>query len=361
MAKGSDESVANNDLVDAAAISWASAPTFIDVRSPSEFEAGHIPGAYNVPLFSDVERAIVGTLYKQVSQQAALEKGLKFVGPKLATLVKEIREQGGPAPLIYCWRGGMRSESVCGLMKISGIKCRRLAGGYKAYRSHIRQAFSRPLRLILLGGYTGSGKTEYLHRLAQENLQIIDLEGLANHKGSAYGHLNEEPQPTNEQFENNLFLAFQRLDLSQPIIVENESRVIGKVHLPEPFFTQMRSAPLLALEVPKESRISRLIVDYAATPKADLIEATKRIAKKLGHEKVAMVEEHIQSGHFDKACSILLNYYDIFYDRGVFKRPEELSHPLPLSGNDMEADIALIKAKIRSLQPFWGKEPPANV
>lgn len=350
-----------NALVDTTAISWGSPPQCIDVRSPSEFKAGHIPGAYNVPLFSDEERAVVGTLYKKVGRQAALDKGLEFVGPKLAFLVKEIREHGGPAPLIYCWRGGLRSESVCGLMKISGLNCLRLKGGYKAYRHHIRQAFSRPARLILLGGYTGSGKTEYLHKLAQDNLQILDLEGLASHKGSAYGHINEGEQPTNEQFENNLFGELQRLDLNQIILVENESRVIGKIHLPEPFFMQMRSAPLISVEVPKKARITRLIADYGDTPKEELIEATKRIAKKLGNEKVVMVEEHIQAGDFAKACDILLSYYDIFYDRGVFKRPAELIHTLPLSGRDMATDVKIIQSKIRFLKPFVAKEPITHV
>lgn len=351
MPEGSSELMPQEDLVDTTTLSWTSPLTFIDVRSPAEFQSGHIPGASNVPLFSDEERAVVGTLYKKVSRQAALDKGLEFVGPKLVSLVREIREQGGPSPIIYCWRGGKRSESVCGLMKISGINCQRLAGGYKAYRNHIRQAFCRPARLVLLGGYTGSGKTDILHRLALDNLQILDLEGLAHHKGSAFGHLNEEPQPSNEQFENNLFAEFQRLDLNKPIIVENESRVIGKVHLPEPFFTQMRSAPLISLDVPKEARISRLIADYAATPKEELIEATKMIAKKLSLEKAKIVEEHILKNHFDKACDILLSYYDIFYDRGVFKRPEELMHHVPISGKDMDADVEIIKAKIRSLQP----------
>ncbi|MDR9502515.1 MAG: tRNA 2-selenouridine(34) synthase MnmH [Desulfurivibrionaceae bacterium] len=356
-----DESMASGGesaLVEAAAISWASLPRVIDVRSPAEFEAGHIPGAYNVPLFSDAERATVGTLYKQVSRQAALDKGLEIVGPKLAALVKEIREHGGPVPLIYCWRGGMRSASVCGLMQISGQPCQRLAGGYKAFRTHVRQHFAQPARLLLLGGSTGSGKTALLHRLAQDHLQILDLEGVANHKGSAFGHINEKPQPTNEQFENNLFQAWQHLDPSQPILVENESRVIGKVHLPEPLFSQMRAAPLLAIEVPKKERIARLIADYAGTPKAELVEATKRIAKKLGPEKVKRVEEHIQNEAFHQACEILLSYYDIYYYRGVFKRPPELIHHLELEGRDLDRDAALIKAKIASLPSLFGPDRP---
>ncbi len=353
-----EDSANNTDLVDIAALSTYSSSCFIDVRSPSEFQAGHIPGAFNIPLFSDEERAKVGTIYKQLSRQAAIDKGLEIVGPKLADLVTKIRNLGGKTPLIYCWRGGMRSESVCGLMKISGIRCKRLAGGYKAYRSHVRKTFTRPIPLLLLGGYTGSGKTALLHQLAAEDFQIIDLEGLANHKGSAFGHLNEEPQPTNEQFSNNLFHQLAKLDQNQMIIVENESRVIGKVHLPEPFFTQMRSAPLLSLDVPMEARIKRLIDDYADIPKSDLVEATYQIAKKLGHDKVKMVEELISNDHFDKACAILLSYYDTFYDRGVFKRGKDLIHTLQLSGHDLTADVETIKEKITSLFPNHLKESP---
>lgn len=351
MVEGFTPSPVQADLVEAAALADQPPRTVIDVRSPGEFQSGHIPGACNIPLFSDEERAIVGTLYKQAGRQAALDKGLEFVGPKLASLVREIREQGGPLPLIYCWRGGMRSASVCGLLKISGLPSQRLVGGYKAYRHHIRQAFSRPLRLVLLGGYTGSGKTDILHHLAADHIQIIDLEGLAHHKGSAFGHLNEAPQPSNEQFENNLFAALQGLDRQRLIVVENESRVIGKVHLPEPFFSQMRAAPLLSLAVPKAARIARLITDYADTPQEELIEATRRIAKKLGLEKVRLVEELIRNNTFDQACDILLTYYDIFYDRGVFKRPEELIHALAISGTDMAGDVKTIAATIRALGP----------
>lgn len=353
MAEKSRKPEASRTLLDVVSISWVAPPQFIDVRSPAEFQEGHIPGAYNVPLFSDEERAKVGSLYKQVSRQAAFNKGLEFVGPKLANIVKQVRKHGGPAPLIYCWRGGMRSESVCGLMKLSGIHCRRLAGGYKAYRSHVRHSFSHPIPLLLLGGYTGSGKTALLLQLAENNLQVLDLEGLANHKGSAFGHLNEEPQPTNEQFSNNLFHELQRLDPNKVILVENESRVIGKVHLPEPFFMQMRSAPLVSLKVPMEARIARLIDDYADTPKLQLVEATQRIAKKLGQEKAKKVEEYITSDHFDKACAILLSYYDTYYDRGVFKRGKDLIHHLQLSGNDQEADVEIIKTKITSLPPLY--------
>lgn len=336
--------------VDAANLDWGSAPTCIDVRSPAEFAAGHIPGAHNVPLFSDEERAEVGTLYKQESKQAAIDKGLEFVGPKLAWLVRQIRELGGEQPLVYCWRGGMRSDSLCHLMRISGLPCRRLAGGYKAYRRHIREVLCQPAPLLVLGGYTGSGKTALLHQLAAAKIQIIDLEGLAHHKGSAFGHINEKAQPTNEQFENNLFTVFQGLDRQRFILVENESRVIGKVHLPEPFYFQLRTAPLISLDVPKEARIARLVEDYAHTDKEVLIAAAGRISKKLGQENLKKVEEHIGQGEFAEACAILLRYYDVYYDRGVSKRKADSIYRLAISGTDLGADAALIKGKLAELE-----------
>ena len=348
-----------NDSPSAASsdIDWTTPPPLIDVRSPAEFAQGHIPGARNVPLFSDEERATVGTLYKKKGREAALDKGLELVGPKLAFLVTEIRQHGGCRPLIYCWRGGMRSGAVCGLMQIVGLSCGRLAGGYKAYRRHIRAFFTKPAPLLVVGGYTGSGKTILLHRLAQQGLQIVDLEGLAHHKGSVFGHINEQQKPSNEQFENNLFAAMQGLDSQRFILVENESRVIGKVHLPEPFYEQLRSAPLISLDVPQEARISRLVADYATTDKEELLAAARSIQKKLGRENLRRVEEHIVADNYGAACAILLGYYDVYYDRGVSRRSKESIYPLSISGTDLEADVSRIKEKIASLAIACRQEP----
>jgi len=183
----------------------------IDVRSPGEYDHAHIPHAINIPLFDNEERAKVGTRYKQVGKDSAVLLGLELVGPKLADFVKKARRLNltGQEVLVHCWRGGMRSGSFAWLLNTAGIKARTLEGGYKAYRSQVLAAFAEPARMIY-GGKTGSGKTEILHELAKQGEQVIDLEALANHKGSSYGAIGQEPQPSSEQFENKLFAVWRK-------------------------------------------------------------------------------------------------------------------------------------------------------
>lgn len=319
----------------------------IDVRSPSEFRAGHIPGAVNVPLFDDEERAIVGTLYKKVGRQAAIKKGMELATPKLCSIVQRVGTQiGNDNVILYCWRGGMRSESVCHLLRAHAIQARRLAGGYKSYRQHIRSLFDLPAQYIILGGYSGSGKTALLHSLEKENIQIIDLEGLANHKGSVFGHINEKTQPTTEQFENNLSLKLQSMNMEQPIIVENESYAIGQVHVPEALLKKMRSAPLISIEVPKKARVCRLVKEYGTSNRDELIAAAQHLEKKLGKNKLAQAVSLLQQNRLDLACDLLLDYYDAYYNRGVNKRGQQHVHVMPLSGVDLQGDTKLLKMKI---------------
>ena len=187
----------------------------IDVRSPAEFRQGHIPGAINLPLFDDQERKEVGTLYKQVNREAAIFAGFEFIGKKLADLARQGVKLAGRKKklLVHCWRGGMRSQSMSWLFETTGISCALLDGGYKSFRKHVREQLALPITLKVLGGKTGSGKTLLLSRIQQLGEQIIDLEALAHHKGSAFGALGEPEQPTTEQFENHLFdcrLLFRR-------------------------------------------------------------------------------------------------------------------------------------------------------
>lgn len=338
------------DLVNFAEIPPTNQTPFIDVRSPSEYRAGHIPGAINVALFNDEERATVGTLYKRVDCETAIQKGIELATPKLSLIVQRIKEVAKNDALVYCWRGGMRSESICRLLHSHGQKARRLAGGYKAYRQHIRAIFDLPAPFIILGGYTGSGKTALLHSLEKENIQVLDLEGLANHKGSVFGHINEPPQPTSEQFENNLYLKFQKLNKEEPIILENESYSIGQVHLPEPLLKKMRSAPLIAIEVPKKARISRLVDEYGKSDREELIGAAKHLEKKLGNKNLALVVDYIKQNRFDLACDLLLTHYDAYYNRGVNKRGKEHVHVIPLTGSNLEKDTRIVKMKILALR-----------
>jgi tRNA 2-selenouridine synthase len=287
----------------------------IDVRTPAEFAIGHIPGALNLPLFSNEERVVVGTLYKQVSPQAALLKGLEFSGAKMAWYVTQANAfaPGGKA-VVHCWRGGQRSGSLSWLLSFSGMKTRTLEGGYKKYRNYIHQEFSaRAIRSVVLGGATGSGKTKILLELAQQGEQILDLEGIARHKGSAFGGLGEEDQPSFEQFENNLFQAFQQLDPNRRVWIENESKAIGRVYQPDEFWEQFRHSSLIDLQIPLDRRIAHLVDVYAAYPKEDLMSAFLKIYKKLGGLQYQQACDAIEHGDYAQAAAIGLRYYDKSY------------------------------------------------
>lgn len=188
----------------------------IDVRSPGEYGHAHIPGARSLPLLSDAERAEVGTLYKQVSPERAFDVALSFVEPKMEWFVSEARSLNAPLKL-YCWRGGMRSQSLNQLFNVAGLESTILPGGYKAYRRWVLSFLETEFPFHVLTGVTGSGKTEKLHALKEEGKQVLDLEALANHKGSVFGFLG--PQPSNEQFENAIAAILNSFSLDQPIWV----------------------------------------------------------------------------------------------------------------------------------------------
>jgi tRNA 2-selenouridine synthase len=315
---------------------------FIDVRSPVEFVQGHIPGAVNIPLFADEERAEIGTMYKQVDKEQALQLGEKIARPKVDGILAQIKSFLPAKIVIYCWRGGKRSTEVCRLVNESGTPARRIQGGYKDYRRRIRNFIEQPRKLLMVGGKTGSGKTDLLLGLKKQNLQIIDLEGLAHHKGSVFGHINEEAQPSTEQFENNFVEELRLTNPEELLLLENESYIIGSVHLPPPLLVQMRAAPLLIIEIPLQARIDRLVREYTSTDRQQLIEACQRIAKKLTHPKLQAVTTFIEQDDFSSACEILLGYYDHYYNRGLDNRKNQEIFYLTLNGFDLDADVGAV-------------------
>ncbi|MBU6342532.1 MAG: tRNA 2-selenouridine(34) synthase MnmH, partial [Bacteroidetes bacterium] len=272
----------------------------LDVRSPGEFAQGHIPGAISFPLFSDAERAAVGTCYKQKGPEQALELGLQFVGPKMAGFVHDAKALAPARKLgVHCWRGGKRSQSMAWLLRTAGLDVITLEGGYKAYRQYIRSQFETiPLKLFVLGGRTGSGKTKILKAMAQMGAQVLDLEGLAHHKGSAFGFIGELEQPTVEQFENDVYAALQPLDLQKPVWVENESRSIGRVFIPDGLWLKIKAAPLYNIEIPHTTRVQHLIEDYANAPMIDLVQAFHKIDRKLGGQHLKAALEALEQGDF---------------------------------------------------------------
>lgn len=309
----------------------------IDVRTPAEFADGHITGALNIPIFSNEERAVVGTKYKQESKDTAIAQALEYIAEKTDHYLDELQKLVSSKEIcIYCWRGGFRSEGMGHLFQTAGKKVYRLEGGYKAYRSFVLETFKTQFKLIVLGGMTGSGKTEILIEIGKTDEQMLDLEGLANHKGSAFGALGQYHQPTTQQFENDLADKLNRFDDNKKIWLEDESRMIGRVKIPDDFFTQMRNATVIKIEVPKSNRINRLVKDYADFEKQELIRSINNISRRLGGLNTKLAINAIEAEDYYIATNIILDYYDKTYTYGLSKREGQTVLPLKLDGNDVK-------------------------
>lgn len=310
----------------------------VDVRSPGEFRQGHIPGAINIPLFDDTERAAVGIAYSKTGSDAAILKGLEITGPKLRDFVKIGRELAGQGELlVHCWRGGMRSEAMAWLLQFSGIKTSVLAGGYRAYRRYIRESFKQGPPVIILGGMTGSGKTEILQHLSLLGEQVLDLEGLAHHKGSAFGSLGLPDQTSTEQFENDLAMKWLAFDHQMPVWVEDESRNIGKVIIPEPVFFKMSDAPIVLVDVPFDLRVKRLCAEYGNFEPAELTALIRKISRRMGGDKTNEAIRDLEQGKVSGAVSKVLTYYDKTYLFGLSKRKKSRMLTIRSESEDLQS------------------------
>lgn len=310
----------------------------IDVRSPGEFQNGHIPGAKNIPLFRNEERAHVGTVYKQNSKEAAIEVGYTYVNPKLKWFISE-SEKVAPSEKIavHCWRGGMRSKSFAKHLSDNGFhEVYVITGGYKAFRTYAREAFTKEAKIVILGGYTGSAKTYILQALKKLDNQVIDLEGLAHHKGSAFGQIGNGEQPSIEQFENNLYWEWKELDYSKTIWIEDESHRIGLVNIPMNFYENMRSSPVVFLDMTREERAKHLVNDYAKVDKTKLAESITRISKRLGGLNTKIALNHLEANKFYEVAMITLKYYDKYYLRGLNNREHKNIFTLEIAEIDFE-------------------------
>lgn len=293
----------------------------VDVRSPSEFSQGHVPCAVNIPLFDDRERAEIGTLYCRKGRDHAILRGLDIILPKTNRLLNSLKKRiTGDRVLVYCWRGGMRSSNMAMLFETAGYGVRLLQGGYKAYRSWLRQELERERPVIILGGFTGSGKTEILSLLRRQGEQVIDLEGLASHKGSAFGGIGLPGQPTNEQFENTLFHQWAGMDPSRFIWLEDESRMIGNVTLPDPLVRKLQHCPLIIIEVSLEIRVQRLVKEYAGFDDTLLSEAILKIEERLGTQRAREALTAIREKRFPAVAENVLQFYDKAYSHAINRR-----------------------------------------
>lgn len=311
----------------------------LDVRSPSEFSHAAIAGAHSLPLFTDTERAQVGTTYKQIGRDQAVELGLRLAGPRFADLVVNAKEYTrGQAAKVYCWRGGMRSGAVAWLLETAGLQAITLKGGYKQYR---RRALSILDKLgdgppiTILGGMTGSGKTAILQALKQRGEQILDLEELASHRGSTYGGVGMPPQPSTEHFENEIARLWSQFDPHRRVWIEDESRQIGQLRLPLTLFKAMLEAPVFLVERPKEERVTALLEAYGQLDRQHLLEATQRLNRRLGGERTEQVLCAIAAGNMIDWIELVLDYYDGAYKHALKRRS---SRPVLIAGTGLSPE-----------------------
>ena len=309
----------------------------LDARSEREFAQSHIPQAVNLPILNNTERDIVGTFYKQRGSEKAILKGFELVGPRF----HEIQQQAlalfpEKKILLYCWRGGMRSQIMSWLLGMVGFEVLRLKGGYKTYRTFTYETVRKPFSYLVLGGKTGTGKTELLQALATQGEQVLDLEGIANHKGSSFGGIGQEKQPSVEQFENLLAESLLKFDPTQTIWVEDESRRIGSVILPDGFYQQLDNSPLVVISRTKEERIQHIKKQYAFLPKEELAKAVSRLKRKLGGERTTQALADIAEDNHQSWIQNMLIYYDKTYEFDLTKRLRKSRTHIPLEGETVK-------------------------
>ena len=348
----------------------------LDVRSPGEYAQARIPGAISFPLFTDAERAQVGTCYKQQGREAAVELGFALTDGKLAGFIANAKRltdaaldqtcpetdcaetncaetnRAHPRQVrVHCWRGGMRSGAIAWMLDLAGFEVTTLIGGYKAFRHWALSQFSQPKSIAILGGMTGSGKTEILEALIQQDIQVLDLEAIASHRGSSFGALGLPPQPSTEQFENEIAVQWARFDSQKPVWIEAESKRIGQCRVPEALFEQMDRAPVWEITRPRSERIAILVDVYGTADRQALIAATERIQKRLGGQQTKRAIDLIRIGQLAEALEIVLDYYDKTYSYDLQRRGVSV-YPIDATGRSVAEMAALLLDKVMPLAPL---------
>lgn len=317
----------------------------IDVRTPNEFLESRIPHAVNVPLFSDKERAEIGTIYKQEGKKLAKWRAMEVVSPKLPTILGEIKkwEQSGKQPLVYCWRGGLRSQSVAIFAELSGLSIQRLEGGYRAYREYVVEQIPKllPEKAVVIDGMTGTGKTLILHKLKERGYPVLDLERYANHKGSVFGALSGEPPHNQKMFDALLFDDLLEMAGSHYFIMEGESKRIGHAVQPPELYEKKMKGIHIRVHGSIEKRVERIFKEYVASQgdlssfKERVKEALKWIMKRL--HPIAIREEimnALEKENFQEMIYLLITYY---YDPRYENKINEVTDTaLQLSSDSLE-------------------------
>ena len=315
----------------------------IDVRSPAEFAEDHIPGAINLPVFTNEERAEIGTIYKQQSPFLARRKGAALVSKNIASHIHNhlLDRPEKWRPLIHCWRGGQRSRAFAHICAEIGWACFLLDGGYKTYRGQVLdglRSLPKALSIIIISGKTGAGKTHLLHEIAKQGGQIIDLEALACHRGSLLGADPEKSQPSQRFFESQLHHNMSHFDTSQPVFIEAESSRVGDIAIPKELWHMMNDAAVIELESPLSFRLGLLKTDYPHLlhkDAADLHNLIEGMTKRYGKDTTAKWRSDLLSGDFDSfVTQILSDHYDPSYERTGKRHERNILDTLHLQTDD---------------------------
>ncbi|MBF9042826.1 tRNA 2-selenouridine(34) synthase MnmH [Rhodobacterales bacterium HKCCE4037] len=317
--------------------------TIIDVRSPAEFAEDHVPGAVNMPVLSNEERATVGTMYVQESPFKARKIGAALVARNAATAIEThmMHHDGGWRPLVYCWRGGQRSGSFASILQQIGWRTEVLQGGYQSWRRHVVARLydaTLPFTVIRLDGLTGTAKTDVLKAAAGQGAQVLDLEGLANHRGSILGDI-DGAQPSQKMFESRIMEALSALDPARPLLVEAESARIGTLRIPPALWGAMKGSERIVLEATPEDRARYLAAQYAT-----LTAESKALTARLdglrpiaGHATVERWLGHLHEGeHEALALALITDHYDPAYRR--LRRTDDTPVVATLDGGALTAD-----------------------
>ena len=319
----------------------------IDVRTPLEFAEDHLPGACNVPILSNEERVEIGTIHKQQGPQQARMRGMELTCARFAAMSREaIAHAAGRPILVYCWRGGLRSLSMAILIESCGHPVVQLSGGYKTFRNQVTsyfEDFTPPAPLIVIHGMTGNGKTTFINGLERRTWTTIDLEGLARHRGSAFGSLGLGDQPTQKRFDTMLWDTLRQAPPDKPIVLEGESQRIGQITLPGSFYNVMAASCKVWCNVSADTRVARLTEEYAHQEyREPMAEALERIRKKLGGTHYAELKGMLEQWDIaGVARGLIEQYYDKLYYKHRPWTP------------DLEIDLEDFQAGERALRFFW--------